>query len=315
MSPKMISLNLFDLNLIKCLSALLAERNVTRAAERLNTTQQAMSHNLRRLRDHFQDELLIRVGRRFELTPLAVALEIPIRELMLQISTTLETRPIFNPEVDTHRFRIAMTDYGHLTILPKITQILAERAPNLSCDFYSIDPHVFGDLERGDLEFCVMPRNPHPWLKTIEPWFRSQHLFSDEFVCVVDKNHPDIGDTIDLDQYCQAKHAVVQFNSRGMTIIQDAWIKHQLDIQVAIRAASFASLVFMLPGTRLVATVQRRIANALKSLIDVKVLQSPIPIEQLHETLNWHGRNDSNPAHSFMRSVFAEAAAVLNGGR
>lgn len=305
-------MNIFDLNLIRSLSVLLTERNVTRAADRLGLTQQAMSHALRRLRDHFDDELLLRVGRRFELTPLASALEIPIRELMLQISQTLETRPLFDPQTSTHRFRIAMTDYAHLTILPKITQILAQRAPNMSFDFYSIDTHVFDKLERGDLEFCVMPRNPHPWMRTIQPWFRSQHLFADDFVCVVDGKHPDIVGTLDLDQYLAAKHAVVQFNARGMTIIQDAWIKHQLEIQVAIKAASFASLVFMLPGTRLVATVQRRIANALRALIDVQILESPVPIEPLHETLDWHGRNDSNPAHGFIREVFAEASAVLN---
>lgn len=308
----MISLNSFDFNLIRSLSVLLAEKNVTRAAEKLGISQQALSHALRRLREHFGDELLLRVGRRFELTPLASALEVPVRELMLQISSTLQTLPLFEPELSTHRFRIAMTDYAHLTLLPKIAQVLAQRAPNISIECFPVDTHVFDSLERGDLEFCVMPRNPRPWMQTLQPWFRSQHLFSDDFVCVVDKENPEIGDTLDMDQYLNAHHAVVQFRSRGMTIIQDAWIKHKLELKVAVKAASFASLVFILPGTRLIATVQRRIANALSPSIAVRILESPLPIEQLHETLDWHERNDSDPAHSFMRSVFAEAAAMLN---
>ena len=74
---------LFDLNLIRALDALLVERNVTRAAERLCVTQQAMSGSLRRQRDYFADELLVRVGRHLEPTPLGAALKGPIRELTL----------------------------------------------------------------------------------------------------------------------------------------------------------------------------------------------------------------------------------------
>lgn len=89
-----MQLSHFDLNLLRALDILLAERNVTRAAERLCVTQQAASSALQRLRRHFNDELLTRVGRNLELTPLAVSLVMPVREALLNVQTALRTRAI-----------------------------------------------------------------------------------------------------------------------------------------------------------------------------------------------------------------------------
>ncbi len=87
----------FDLNLLRSLDALLAERNVTRASERLFVTQQAMSGALRRLREHFENELLVRVGRQMELTPLARSLALPVRDALLKVETAVNTQPSFDP--------------------------------------------------------------------------------------------------------------------------------------------------------------------------------------------------------------------------
>jgi len=86
-----MQLSHFDLNLLRSLDALLAERNVTRASERLFVTQQAMSGALRRLREHFENELLVRVGRQMELTPLARSLAHPVREALLKVESALNT--------------------------------------------------------------------------------------------------------------------------------------------------------------------------------------------------------------------------------
>ena len=106
-----MDLHLFDLNLLVALDALLRECNVTHAGNRLNLSQPAMSGALARLRDHFQDELLVPAGRRMIRTPLAEKLVQPVHEILLQIRGTLEARPLFDPATSTRHFSIAASDY------------------------------------------------------------------------------------------------------------------------------------------------------------------------------------------------------------
>jgi LysR family nod box-dependent transcriptional activator len=121
-----------DLNLLRSLDALLAERNGTRASERLFVTQQDMSGALRRLREHFENELLVRVGRQMELTPRARSLAIPVREALLKAETALNTEPSFDPGTAKGAVRVAMSDYTSLVLLPRLMQILAAEAPNFT---------------------------------------------------------------------------------------------------------------------------------------------------------------------------------------
>ncbi len=92
-----MQLNRFDLNLLIALDALLHEKNVTRAAERVFVSQPAMSAALQKLRDYFNDQLLVRVGRDMELTPRGLSLVEPVREALLRIQITLGTQPTFDP--------------------------------------------------------------------------------------------------------------------------------------------------------------------------------------------------------------------------
>src|SRR5882724_11432730 len=145
----------FDLNLLRSLDALLAERNVTRASERLFVTQQAMSGALRRLRGHFENELLVRVGRQMELTPLARSLAHPVREALLKVETALNTQPSFDPGTAKGTVRVAMSDYASLVLLPRLMQILAAEAPKLTVQVEAYNDLSFPRLDSGDLDFCV----------------------------------------------------------------------------------------------------------------------------------------------------------------
>ena len=138
-----MQLSTFDLNLLRALDALLRERNVTRAAALQNVTQQAMSGTLKRLREHFSDELLMPVGRGFELTPLGEALIHPVHEAMLQIGRLLEITPTFEPAQSVRRFRIAMSDYAMAMILAPLMSALTRQAPGIVCDVRLLDDAVF----------------------------------------------------------------------------------------------------------------------------------------------------------------------------
>jgi len=129
----------FDLNLLASLDALLAERNVTRAAKKMHVTQSTMSGILRRLRDQFDDELLIRNGRRYDLSPFAQSLAISVRQTILQIDSTISAKPLFDPKKDRRSFRIMASDYSTIVYLSAVLRRIEKYAPCLSYDIVPIN--------------------------------------------------------------------------------------------------------------------------------------------------------------------------------
>lgn len=302
----------FDLNLLRALDALLAERNVTRAAERLFITQQAMSGALRRLRDYFDDELLVRVGRHFEVTPLAHSLVIPVREALLRVEAALATQPSFDPACATRTVRLAISDYASLVLLPRLMSLLAVEAPNVTMRVETLSSSSFRRLEHGDLDFCV----------TVPHWglyndygpsgdIQTEELFDDDFVCVVDRRHHP-APTMTLEAYRAAKHNVVRFGNGIETLVEHSWRQAQFEANIAATAPSFSALMFMVPGTPLVATAQRRLASTLAPSLRLKVLECPVPVPLLNEHMMWHSRNDSDPAHCYLRETFRKLAEKLD---
>lgn len=306
-----MQLNQFDLNLIRALDALLSDMNVTRAAARLCVTQQAMSGSLRRLRQHFDDPLLVRVGRRLEPTPLGRALREPVRELSLRIGLTLEVAPVFEPETTRRSFRIALSDYASMIFLPHFVPLMAGAAPNILCEFQPINDVVYRDVEQGELDFCILPHNWRLYQRTKPRDLRTFDLFSDDFVCVVDSAHPSIGETMTLSQYIEQPHCSVAFPGGVRSMIDTAWARDQLDLAIKAVAPSFTTLVFMVAGTPMIATAQRRLVSKLAPLLSVRVLECPMQIGRLDEALIWHARYDDDPVHRFMRARFAEATTSM----
>lgn len=306
-----MQLSQFDLNLIRALDALLSDMNVTRAAARLCVTQQAMSGSLRRLREHFDDPLLVRVGRHLEPSPLGRALREPVRELSLRIGLTLEVAPGFDPATTSRSFRIALSDYASMIFLPHFVPLMARAAPNILCEFRPINDVVYRDVEQGELDFCILPHNWRLYQRTKPRDLRTSDLFSDDFVCVVDRDHPVIGETMTMDQYVEQPHCSVAFPGGVRSMIDSAWAREQLDLTIKTVAPSFAALVFMVAGTPMIATAQRRLVRALAPVLSIRTVECPVQIGRLDEALSWHMRHDDDPAHRFVRQKFAEATAAM----
>src|SRR5262245_58434475 len=153
-SNQPMNLRQFDLNLLVALDALLTERNVTRAGERLYLSQPAMSGILARLRLLFNDELLVRVGRHLEPTALASELARPVRECVQQIEDLLSTQRAFSPETEARTFVIAASDYVVLLLLGLLVQRLTTAAPNISVRFVSLESSGADRLAMGEIDFC-----------------------------------------------------------------------------------------------------------------------------------------------------------------
>lgn len=210
-----MELTQFDINLLRALDMLLQEKSVTRAARRLFVSQSAASGSLQKLREIFQDQLLIRAGRGMELTPRGIALERPVHEAMLRIRELLDVRPEFDPATSERTFRIVMSDYCAQTMLPSVVRRLSTLAPSVRIQLTEWSHADFDALQAGDVDIQIMLNDPVLFGDDDRFFSLNQlPLIDDRFVCVVDKDHP-ISNEITVEDYVRYPHAVLHSRPCG----------------------------------------------------------------------------------------------------
>jgi LysR family transcriptional regulator, nod-box dependent transcriptional activator len=173
-----LDLHRFDLNLLVTLDALLTEKNVTRAGMRMNLSQSAMSGALARLRDFFQDELLVPMGRKMVLTPLAEDLVQPVRDVLLQIQSTIASKPHFDPSTSTRHFTLAVSDYVISVLMVDFIRNIRCQAPSITFELRPVGQGASEGIESGKLDFLIAPE---PFVSAVHP---KEILFEDTHTCV-----------------------------------------------------------------------------------------------------------------------------------
>jgi DNA-binding transcriptional LysR family regulator len=292
----------------------LRERSVTRAADTLHVTQQAVSNSLRRLREHFDDPLLIRVGRHMELSPLARTLDHPLSEALINLEAIVRLRPAFEPSTAARTFRIGMPHYAAFFLMPQVLRRLAAEAPKIVLETGAAGSSPGAALDRGDLDLVIVDESTGLGeADPIRDRLCRQLLLSDEFVCVADKDHPDIHGELGAQLYARLPHCLTRFASQSRTPVERAWRELGLQPYVAATAPGFVVSLFTVPGTGLLGTVPRKLAALHAGALGLKMHECPIAIRPIEEHLFWHPRNNDDPAHAYLRSLF-ECASVTGRG-
>jgi DNA-binding transcriptional LysR family regulator len=297
-----VNLAQIDLNLLVALDALLAEESVTRAGERLSLSQPAMSGSLARLRALLGDELLVRTGRTMTLTPFAESLREPVRDILRQIEQALVARPAFDPKTDSRSFTIYASDYMTMVLVRPLLEALATEAPGVSVyvvpQFESLPAHLVRDGI--DLVFTI---GEHEAAEQ----FASQHVLTDRFVCVAWKDHPEVRGALTREQLGELPY--LAFRQAGVPSIVDAHLD-EIGVQRNVHATveSFALGPFLLRGTRMVTFLQERLCRAIGDAADIAIVDSPLELPPLVETMYWHPRATSDPAHHWLRRRIAALA-------
>lgn len=307
-----MQLNRFDMNLLVALDALLRERNVTRAAEKLHISQPSMSGALQRLREHFEDQLLVRVSREMELTPRAQALLGPVRDILLLTQSALQTQPTFDPLTASRTFSIMMSDYCMLVFMAKLVKRLAIEAPHVQCNAIDISAKSYSGLPSGEVDLCIVPDDAKLFGGTeLDRKTRAAPLFRDRWVCALCIDHPAVQDVLTLQQYLQMPHAVPRFGEGTTTVEENMLRRSSESINIEATAPSFVSLLFMIPGTPLIATIPERLAKAIAPILPIKLQTPPIDFPELREIMIWHERSEFDPGHAWMRRLCMEVANSL----
>ena len=297
-----------DLNLLVVLDALITEKSVTRAGERVGLSQSATSAALSRLRHFFKDELLSSVGRRMVLTPLAVELADPVRDIVLHADALAKRHNAFDHATAIRRFRIMMSDFPATVLMPSVLARCQQIAPGVTfeIDFLLTEEQRF---DRGDIDLLIMPKQ---WMPPGHP---SEELFRDPFVCIAWEGNEAIINDFTLDQYFNTGHVAVQFSEQPLPVLEE-WLSEQFrrKRRVEVTATAFTLLGHLLPGTTRIATVHRSLARQLTRGLPLRILDAPFALPETLETMQWHKHRTSDPGIIWLRSILRSIAAELFPG-
>jgi DNA-binding transcriptional LysR family regulator len=298
-----------DLNLLPSLQALLELRNVSRAAERMHLSQPAMSAALGRLRRHFNDELLVRSGRGYGLTPFAQALAPRVDQALADVQDAMQLRSDFDPAVSDRTFVLAASDYVTGVLIRHLRARIAAEAPGIAVDFV---PTYRSRLRPGleafsDIDLLVGPMG-------FDLGGSSRQLFRDEFVVVIDPANPLLQrPTLTVGDIATAPQAVGEFGGSIVTPPMQFFQRLGASPAIAARVAGLQALPSVVEGTDLVALVPRMLAARAARFQGIAVVEFAADLEvPLVEAMYWHPLQTSDPANLWLRSLMQRAVQDLD---
>lgn len=272
-----------DLNLLVALDVLIEERSVSLAADRLCLSQSATSSALGRLRDYFQDDLLVLKGRQMILTPRAEELIEPVRAVLDQIRSTIAVAPEFDPETCDRQIRIMASDYSTEVLLTEALVDLEKTAPNMRFEIQSMASAPVDSLERGLIDLLL----------TVDFAMSSDHpsevLFHDDYVVVGDAANPEMDEPLTAERYFEMGHVTTRFGRSRIPAFDDWFLRRQKQTRrIEVVAPSFLSVPGLLTGTRRIATMHRKLAVKVARYMPLTLQEVPFEIPPIREAIQWH---------------------------
>lgn len=294
-----ININGIDLNLLKSLNALLETASVSKAADRVNLSQPAMSRALGRLQQSLKDPLLIRSGRGMVLTPRGEALRAPVRDALTKVSFVFEP-PVFDPSQAQDKFRIMAPDYLAQLIMPPVLAQLFNLAPSMHVEMENLSARGIADMCEGKISLGFGVVDDGPDLDNVA----AQALLRDSQVCLMRKGHPLHQSGMTLKGYASASHALLSITGKGGGRIDDVLTQHGLSRRISLRITHFLTISAVIAPTDMIITVPKVLADQVitKDLVKMelpKVLRLPaFTVSQI-----WHERFTQDPAHQWLRRL------------
>jgi DNA-binding transcriptional LysR family regulator len=325
----MISFDKLDLNLIRVFDAVMEERSVLRASQRLHLSQSAVSHALSRLRESLDQEIFVRTGK--GMTPTSYAIEIigPLRAALHSMSTTLaKASSSFNPESVSRSFVVAANDYVSATLLPQLNHQLSISAPGIDLSIMPstrLDLAEQIDLGRIDVAIGSFRRAPERFrIKAV--------MFQDEvFMCC--GSHPLGAKALQMEDLVRYPLAVVSVGGEGegtlsgyilerglarqaqmydRNALEQALAEAGLSVRRQIVLPHFLALPMLLEGTELLAIVPRPLARTFARTLGFMIKPLPYPVARQQLDIIWHSNNDNDPAQAWLRGQISAAADEIS---
>lgn len=294
-----------DLNLLVALDSLLETQSVTESAKQLNLSQPTISAALRRLRQYFDDELLIQVGRTMIPTPKALALAPAVTEMLNVARFRIMQSEKFDCAASNRCFRIIASDYFFDVVLAGVMASLSQIAPRIEFDISPIGPEAVRQFEKGNIDLMI----------TIDAYVTDLHpskaLFRDDDVVVCWKKGA-YAKGVTLKQFKHAKFSVASFGEERRPSASEMQLSAMGFLNnIAVRVASFSGLPASVVGTDRLAVMHRKHAEFFKTLYPIVLHDLPMDAPGVLQVAQWHRLRESDSAILWLLDNLEAAAAAL----
>ena len=312
-----MNISRIDLNLLVYLDVLLREGNVTRAAEQLGLSQPAMSNGLKRLRDLFNDPLLVRTSDGMAPTDRARELQPLVREALLSIEKAIEPKSGFDAANAQRVFRLMVSDYTESTLIPALLDRLQAEAPGIVLDVLAPGDMSHDDVEKGRVDMAINR------FDTLPPAFHQVSLWKDHYVCMLNVNNPVLED-FTLDNYLSAPHVWVSKTgmgaSKGINLDDSrrlGWVDTALrqlgkQRQIRIYTRHYLAAMLLAQQKNVIVTLPSKAARIFKGYEAVAIHKPPFRVPPVHLTMAWSPLLQHNPAHQWMRRLVTAVAKDID---
>ena len=292
-----------DLNLLVSLDALLEQRSVTRAAQQLGLSQPALSASLARLRRHFGDELLSRVGNAYRLTPLAAQLRPRVRLALDGVERVFSAQPEFDPAESTREFSVLVSDYGCAVLGDTLAQRLSEEAPAARLRLSHNTPGAVDSAQQTLLSTDLLVL-PHGFVTDLP----HADLHRDRWVLVVSADNADVGESVTVEQLETLPWVATYHGPTASTPAARQMRMLGIEPRVQVVTESFLTVPGLVAGSDRIALLQERLVQLLPLDVGIRALPLPFDAGPLVEAMWWHPVNDRDPEHAFFRDLVQRAA-------
>ena len=293
----------FDLNLLVVFDAVMQERSVTRAGNRIGLSQPAMSHALNRLRHMLKDDLFIRTPEGMVPTPRAEALAIPLRNALSEMQLALDPEA-FDPASERH-FSIAVNNYAAVALAPPLVAAVAATAPGVCLDLLpSGTLDITARLDHGDLDLAIGN------MDTPGERFALTPLLEDSFVMLMRQDHPASRRKLSAAAFADLCHLEISSSKEDTSFIERWLAEHNLKRCIDLRVP-YLSTAQILTQSDMVATLTRRIAQELVRSHPLQIVEPPYISPRVQTQMLWHKRLDRHPAHRWLRELILSVTKKL----
>jgi len=293
-----------DLNLLVAFDALLTERNVTRAAQRIGLSQPALSKALNRLRDIFDDPLFERREGLMQPTPQALKLSQPVRRALDEIQSALAPRD-FDPRRAQATVTLGLVDYYEVLLLPELMKELRRSAPRIDLVVKPTDRlRVFEQFAKNEIDFAIVP------IPESVTELHADPLMIEDAVTLMAEANP-LARDFTLERFAAAGHLIVALEGQGVGRIDALLAARGLKRRIALRLPHFASVPFIIGGSDLITTMPRGLGSRLAAAAKIVCLPPPLPVPPVTVHLAWHPRSAASPLHRWMREIIRSVAAAV----
>lgn len=298
-----------DFNLLRVLEVLLEEQSVTAAASRLHLSQSAVSKQLSKLRETFDDQLFERTAYGLKATPRALQLAPELREVLQRLEQF--TRPnSFEPADSQRRFRMHLVETSYSLVFPHFVPTLLNQAPQVSINSQTWATDSMDKLLRCEIDLGIICRE---WdkrsllhMNNIPDELGYAELIRDYPVCLVRQGHPLLNEPWDLDTFLKYRHLQVTFGGLEHWLLDDVLRLEHLQRDIAVNMTDFNSALDLCQHSDLILCAPKKYVMHMLPGHDLVCLDVPVHVEPGAYVLVWHKHFNLDPSHSWLRNLMID---------